>query len=804
MHVAAQHILRFLKALFLGGAVMFFASSCNSLKKVPQDESLLVANKAKVSGKGIVTKSDMLHMVVQEPNSRFFGARVKLSFYNWAKDDKDNWWNNRLRRIGEEPAIFDSGLIASSQERILSLANSKGYFSPTLTTEVRRKGKDKRKVAVSYELQLGEPYHLRDIRLHVNDDSLTDRFLHWNKETLLKSGMQYQVSVLDKERTRITEQLQNEGYWAFNKDFINYQIDSSVGGRQMDVDLYVRRLVSPFVDSLTGEPIRLSHKRYRIGDVYIQPQSRSQILEQTPVFDTILFENISRRKKRKGKSGAEYYILNQGKPIIRYKPIIQKTFLESGDYYALRNERKTYDNLSDLRVFQYTDISLREKPYDTSKSFYENNLLDCHIRMLQGSRFGFSVEGQITTTSGIQGIAVGMSFQNRNTFGGGEILSLRVRGVYELQATVDPEKNKTFLNTFEAKAEVSLEFPRFLVPGGMSWTSKHFRPSSIISLSYSYQQKRDYSRGIFNATFGYHWRDGYTDQTFNPLEASAVQMLQTSSGFQATLDEYRRTQNYRLLYQYSNHFILTPHYQFVFNNYKADEAKDFEHFALDLEVAGSLLYGITRAIYGKPSSSAAGYEIFGLPFSQYAKIEADYRHHFVFGKRTELVFRGAVGLGYSYGNSQALPYEKSMFIGGNSTLRAWPLYQLGPGIYALPEGKTDFERLGDVMLVFNLEQRFPIVSGLRGAVFLDLGNIWMVRPNEALPGGEFKFTEFYKQFAFGTGFGLRYDFKFFLIRVDVGIPLRDPSLLSTGENTWVIRHLRWRNLLFNFGIGYPF
>ncbi|MDE5762841.1 MAG: BamA/TamA family outer membrane protein, partial [Bacteroidales bacterium] len=323
---------------------------------------------------------------------------------------------------------------------------------------------------------------------------------------------------------------------------------------------------------------------------------------------------------------------------------------------------------------------------------------------------------------------MGVSFQNRNTFGGGEILSLRLRGVYELQATVDRDKNKTFLNTFEAKAEVSLEFPRFLVPGGMNWTSKHFRPSSIISLSYSYQQKRDYSRGIFNATFGYHWRDNYTDQTFNPLEASAVQMLNTSSSFQASLDEYRRTQNYRLLYQYSNHFILTPHYQFVFNNYKSDEVKDFEYFALDMEVAGSLLYGIAYAIHGKKDASSAGYQIFGLPFSQYAKIEADYRHHFVFGKRTELVFRGAVGVGYSYGNAEALPYEKSMFIGGNSTLRAWPLYQLGPGIYTLPEGKTDFERLGDVMLVFNLEQRFPIVSGLRGAVFFDLGNIWIVRP----------------------------------------------------------------------------
>lgn len=782
--------------------VPILACSCNSMKKVPQDQSLLVKNKTKVNGKGIVSQSDMLNMMAQEPNSRFFGTRLKLSLYNWSKDGKTNWWNNKLREIGEPPAIFDSSAVASSQERILSYAASKGYFHPTLVTEVRRKGKEKRKVEVHYSLTLGQAYHIRNIALHVLDDSLRNELSDWEKKSLLESGMQYQVGILDKERDRIAEELQNKGYWAFNKDFLTYTVDSSLNSHQMDIDLYVRKMNTNIPDSASGRNKTLSHKRYRIGDVYIQPLSRAQMSSNNPVFDTTVFENITRHEKRKGQSGPVYYILNQGKPIIKYKPVIQKTFIKSGDTYSALNVKKTYDNLSDLRAFQYNNISLTERTYDTNLSFYENNILDCHIQMLQGSRFGFSVEGQLTTSSGIQGIAANITFQNRNTFGGGEIFNLKVRGMYELQATIDNNKNKTFLNTFETKVEASLEFPRFLLPISLDRFSQYFRPTSILSASYSFQHKRDYSRGIFNATFGYHWKQGTMEHILNPVEASTIKMIKTSSQFQATLDGYLQSQNYRLYYQYTDHFILTPRYQFTLNDQKTGEIKDFNHLRLEVEAAGNLLYGIAYAIHGQKPDNA-GYEIFGLPFSQYIRAEADYRHHFVFGEKTELVFRSALGVGYSYGNASSMPYEKSMFIGGNSTIRAWPLYQLGPGSYRHPEDKNDFERLGDLMMVFNLEQRFPIISGLRGAVFLDLGNIWILRPNEAFPGGEFRIGKFYKDLALGTGFGLRYDFKFFLIRVDIGIPVRDPSLLESGD-TWVIKKLKWNDLLFNFGIGYPF
>lgn len=787
-----------LRACILACSPLLF-SACNNVAYLPENQSLLVKNKVKVSRGGEVSKMDMTNMLIQEPNSKILGARIRLGIYNGAKPDKHNWWNNKLRELGEPPVIFDSSTIVSSQERILMHAASKGYFYPELTSEVKRKGKQNRKVVVSYNLKLDEPYRLRQIDISVQDDSLRDEFANWAKRTLLKPGMQYMVSSLDAERTRIAERLQNMGYWAFSKDYISYSIDSALASKQMDVLLLVKKMNSNLTDSLTGDPILLSHKKYYIDNVYIFPQSRSR--ERDLAFDTVLFENATRREKRKGLASPVYRFINQGKPIIKYKPLLQKTFLRAGDRYSLQNVTQTYNNLGDLRVFQYNSISFSERPYDTALSYFENNKLDCNIHIIQGSRFGFSVEGQLTTSSGIQGIAAVIGFQNRNTFGGGEILNVKLRGLYEFQVTADQQKNKTFLNTFELKAEASLEFPRFLLPISLDHFSQYFRPSSIIAISYSYQMKRDYSRGTFNATFGYRWRQNMGEHVFNPIEISTIQMGHLSERFEKVLQEYRDKKNYRLYYQYSDHFILTPRYRFLYNDQRQGEIRDFNRLKIEVEVAGSLLYGIAYAINGK-QPQGAGYRLFNLPFSQYTRAEIDYSHHFTFGEKTSLVLRADLGVGYSYGNSKSMPYEKAFFAGGNNTLRAWPLYQLGPGGYAHPKGTPDFERLGDILMVFNIEQRFPIVGGLRGAVFLDAGNIWLFRANETYPKGVFS-SDFYKEFALGTGVGLRYDFKFFLIRMDVGVPLRDPALAGT-KDCWVIKDFKLKDLIFNFGIGYPF
>ncbi|MDE5735644.1 MAG: BamA/TamA family outer membrane protein, partial [Bacteroidales bacterium] len=278
-----------------------------------------------------------------------------------------------------------------------------------------------------------------------------------------------------------------------------------------------------------------------------------------------------------------------------------------------------------------------------------------------------------------------------------------------------------------------------------------------------------------------------------------VRMLRVSPWFQENLDALS-TSNLRLKYQYEDHFIFDWRYQLVYSDQKPGVTTDFNFFRFNAETAGNLLYGIAKAVGAKQNANGQ-YQVFGLPFSQYARMDMDYKHHFVFGKDAALVFRVLVGVGYSYLNAQSLPYEKSFYAGGSTTLRAWPLYQVGPGSYSNPNNYR-MERLGDMTLILNLEQRFPIIAGLKGAVFLDAGNIWLLKDNPEFEGGLFEFNKFYKDMTFGTGFGLRYDFNFFIVRVDMGIPLYSPA--EPAGRRWVVERLVGKDLVFNFGIGYPF
>ncbi|MEG1498592.1 MAG: BamA/TamA family outer membrane protein [Bacteroidales bacterium] len=737
-------------------------------------------------------------MIVQDPNTTFLGMRIKLGLYNLSKDSIHNWWNRRMRESGEAPVVFDSSTIDNSIDRITGYINNRGYFEPKICAQVQRRKRNSRKVVVNYYIQLNTPYTLKSIALQILDDSLSLPLKNWQSNTLLSPGNRYDVDFLNKERDRITLQLLNYGYWAFSREYIYFQIDSTLGSHQMDVLMFIKKVSSNEIDS-TGNPILLHHKPYYFDKIYFAPETRAQALVKNPHFDTLCYNDLSKKDRKRHLTAPNYYFLNQGKPIIKPRTLIQKTFLEEGALFNATNVSKSYDNISDLRIFGYSNINITEKAYDSTKSYYENNLLNCQVNMIQNPKFGFSVEAELTTSSGIQGFAANVSFQDRNLFGGGEVLNVRLRGAYEIQASIDENRNKSFLNTFEAKAEVSIDFPRFLAPISIERFSKYFRPKSTVTLGYSFQTKKDYSRGIFNASWGYSWKKNHWSHLFNPIEINTIQMINPSKTFLANLEALSQN-SLRLKYQYENHFILNLRYAFSYNDQGVKE-KGFNHLRIGVETAGNLLYAIAAATCMKKEANGQ-YEMFNLAFSQYVRLEADYKHHFIFAKNVVLVLRGMIGTGLSYGNSQTMPYEKSFYIGGSNTLRAWPIYRLGPGGYYNPS-KPDLERLGDLSLVLNIEQRFPIFAGLRGAIFIDAGNVWLLRRNPDFPKGEFRFKNFYKEIAIGTGVGLRYDFGFFLLRVDVGIPVRNPAV-APGKSHWVIGQTKWKDVLFNFGIGYPF
>lgn len=791
---------------------VWLLSSCSELRKLSPNESLLISNRVQIEstpGKRHKDKrlsdNNLEVLITQEPNSRFLGMRLKLALYNGAKDSARTAWGRRIRENGEPPVVFDSLSIAQSIDRMRRYLGDKGYFEPDFSVQVKRVGKQKRKIKVRYKATLNEPYRIRSIKTINRDDSVAAVLSAQNSKSLLAEGQIYDVETLDKERERLTGILRNEGYYAFNKEYIYYRIDSALQNHEMDVTLHLRRVQSSETDSL-GNHLYRPHKKYYIDEVYFLPRASLPNGQRSSVTDTVVYYEVSARG-RKRQQGKSYRVVvtekmqtRRHKPKVRPAVLVQKTFLSGGDLFSAYQVSRSYDNLSDLRIFGYTDIRIFEKPYDSALSYEENNRLECHIDMVEGKKYGLSTEAELTTSAGFMpGVAANLTFQNRNLFRGGEILNVRLRGMYELQSTLDNDRNRSFLNTFELKGEVSLDFPRLLAPLSWERRAKAFRTKSTVSLSYSYQDKVEYARGIFLATWGYSWRSGRIQQIFNPIEINTVQMLRVSQRFKDNLEALSKT-NLRLKYQYEDHFILDWRYQLIYNDRKSGETSGFNVVRFNVETAGNLLYGIAK-VAQVPQNELKQYQIFGLAFSQYARMDVDYKRHFVFGQDVDLVARVLLGAGYSYLNSMSLPYEKSFYAGGSTLLRAWPLYQVGPGSYANPNNYR-MERLGDMALVMNLEQRFPIFAGLKGAVFLDAGNVWLLKNNPEFEGGVFDLNKFYKDLYFGAGAGLRYDFKFFVVRVDMGIPLYSPAVED--NQRWVIKKLSGKDLVFNFGIGYPF
>jgi outer membrane protein assembly factor BamA len=762
------------------------------------DQSLLIRNDIKIKNPtDEITKTVVDSRIVQDPNTTFLGMRWKLSCYNAAKDSNNNWWNRNLRELGEPPVVFDSSTIDESLNRINRFLNDKGYFEPTVSATVKRMRYNKRKIEVSYLLILNKPYRINKTSLTVNDDSVSPYLKNFDKETLLKHGTIYDVDLFDSERDRIATQLQAEGFLYFGRNSVSFLVDSSLGNHSMNVNV----IVSPDeTKDSAGNTTSISHQKYYLRNISFLSENRR--FSRSNEYDTLFYDNRTKKEKKKGKPTEPYTFIYQGKQAINPAILVQKTFLSSGEKYSSDNVRKSYENLSDLHILGYSNITFTKARNDDAESDDTTNSenvkqADCQIILTQGSRYGLTADVEYTTSAGLQGPAVNLSFLDRNIFHGGEVFSFRLSTKYEFQVSNQSNSTRNVTNVFEIALNASIDFPRFLIPFGTDHAFKSFRPKSTVSVGYGFQMKQYYTRGIFNTAWGYSWRNNKMSHIFNPTEINTVKMFRKSEEFETFL----AGNTSRLRYQYEDHFVLNMNYTFVYNEQTQNNLHDFNYFRIRAETAGALLYLLSKAVHGKMNNDGQ-YVMLGLSFSQYIKAEAEYKHHFVFSKNSSLVFRTLIGAGYAYGNSKIMPYEKSFFAGGSSTLRAWTLYHVGPGSWSDPEYKN-MERLGDMTILLNLEGRFPIYSFLKGAVFVDAGNIWTLSKDTPYRGGNFS-KGFYKELAVNTGVGLRLDFNYFLIRVDLGIPMLDPWKQPKDRWVWKKGGMALNDLVINFGIGYPF
>jgi len=452
--------------------------------------------------------------------------------------------------------------------------------------------------------------------------------------------------------------------------------------------------------------------------------------------------------------------------------------------------------------FKYVDIKFRERQID-SDSTPERNYLDCTINMTRNPVHSYSVEAQGTNSGGDLGLGGYFVYQNKNLFKGGELFYVRLKGAVEAQkntiTTESGEVDRRFFNTFEAGIEANLYIPKFLAPVSQDLFSKYFRPKTTINLGYNMQNRIEYDRIITNVTFGYEWSESkYRAHMLFPVDINLIK-VNTTPEFDTELE--KESERYRN--QFTDHLILGLRYTYIYNNQEINRIRDFMYFRGNFEAAGNMLDLFVNA-GGQPANEEGFQTLFGIRYSQYIKTNFDYRYYFVLDKNHVVALRGFTGIAIPYGNSIDIPFEKGYFGGGANGLRAWALRYLGPGNYVKPEDKTnDIERVGDLMFEANLEYRFPVYNFFTGALFYDVGNIWLISENETFPGGKFEFKNFFNELAMDVGIGVRLDFNYFIFRVDFAQRLKDPALPI--NKRWVIGTSRhWFDPIINLGIGYPF
>lgn len=770
------------RALFIF-AVAATCGACSVNKYIPEGESLYkkvtidIIPNARVPGQKRV-RTELENRLAPKPDKSFLGTRPGVwLYYSTGADHKTKGIGKKLGR----PAVLLSDLSPENSAKMMEgYLNNTGYFRSHVTSEVITKNK---KSEIKYTVLLNPPFRLIKINRRVVDSlKLPDVAKGIYEESLLRPRQRFNLERLKAEQVRIEGVMENHGYYYFDDQHLIFEADSTVGKRKVELDLLLEK-------DVPARALRV----YKVKNINIIPNYDLNNDSLSTTADTIRVDGFN-------------YIDNQHN--FRPEIITNVINLRPDSTYRRINHEYTLSHLMGLRTFKFVNIKYSEDPHDSSAlnaSIYLTPLLRKSLRIqLQA----------VSKSNNFVGPGLEFTFTNRNFLRGAELFQLKFHSAYEVQIS---RQQSGALNSLESGAESSLSIPRFITPIYIPYRSAKYVPQTQFRIGYNLQQRLDYfSLASFNTAFGYLWRET-TVRTHElyPIDISLVRAGKTSVAFEDLLKASPALAN-----SFQNQFIIGSRYSFTLNTQiKEDiEAKydpteiSKSNFYLNgnVDLSGNILNALQR-IGGEKESGL----IMGVPYSQYFKVDADFRYYYDISKKSKLVTRLYAGVGYAYGNSTNLPYIKQYSSGGSNSIRAFPARSIGPGIYnvrldsAVRTATYFIDQRGDIKLEGNVEYRFDIIKVLKGAVFVDAGNIWLRKEDPQRPGSQFKKSSAVDELAVGAGFGLRVDFSFFVLRFDTAFPLRRPWL-AEGQR-WVLEDFQprdkdWRrdNLILNIAIGYPF
>lgn len=693
------------------------------------------------------------------------------------------FWQN----IGEKPSIYDSTLSIKSLEQIRLYMQTKGFYESVVTyTEKERR----HKMFVTYHIKAGTPIRLRDISFKIDDDTISKYVLKDTASSLIKTGGILDVNVLQDERTRISDALKQIGYYNFRKDYIEYTIDTLIGGHQADLVLEV--LPVTMENGKTSK-----HRRFYVSNINVYPNydATKELQDYDSYYDNM------RTYYSRGVGGSSPVTFYYQPDTFRIKPrtIAKEIFVKSGELYNQRSVNDTYKHLSAFNVYKMVEVNFDD--HTMSK-----DSLNCNIYLTPSKPQEFVYGIGATNSSGNIGASFTNSYRNKNIFNGAETFDLRYLMSFESQTSFNGEQNAFALNTQEYGLESRLYFPRMLAPRFLRMWTREKTPRTNISILLNYRRRPDYTRSMINLNLNYQFADNkYLSSTVTPVRLSSIKISNADQAFLDWLDKLFIKDSYQ------DHFILGSGYSIVFNNQSSGK-RSYHYVKFNLSWAGNMLTLASRLL-NREKNENGSYDapLMHTTYAQFVKTDIDYRHYLRTIGTNVLVFRAFAGVGIPYGNISFMPFTEQYFSGGANSLRAWQIRSVGPGSFDNADAagiNAKYPNMtSDMKLEANLEYRFKLFWVVEGAWFFDAGNIWSINKDDKREGGDFDVKRFYKEIAVGSGLGLRLDFDFFLFRADFGLKLRDPSLkdgerwLAKNDHSFIFRGSNWA---FCLGIGYPF
>lgn len=759
----------------LGLALAIMAIGCNVTRKIPEGERLLTGYKfdVKDSTAGKKDKKKITSLVEDlprpKPNASILGVRYKLWFYQNTKEPKKPGKGIRnffKYKLGEPPVYVSQVNIPRNSLLLQNKLENTGYYKAFVNADTVTKGK---MASVDFRINAGQQYTINEVFFPIDQTDLALTIRGTKEKTILRPGDPYVLDNILRERERIDKALKDSGYYYFNPNYLLARIDSTVAGNKVNIFMTIK-----------PETPYLARRKFYINDIYIYPNYSLEM-------DTV---KMAQRFRTRTEG---LYIVDPEKMFKKsmFRNLVQ---FQRKDHYNRAAHNASLNRMINIGTFKFVKNRFEEikaNPGDSQKLNVYYYLTPLPKKSLRGE---FTVK---TNSANFNGGQITGSWRNRNTFRGAELLTLSLIAGSEVQVS---GQNSGY-NIFRLGTEASLTWPR-IVPAVFKRriirADRAYIPRTRALVGVEFQNRqRLYTLLSGRAQYGFLWKKNvYQEHQLNPINITYVQSANIT-------DEYLQqiAANPVLARVTERQFIFGPSYNYLYTNTMEQARRGNVYFNGNLELSAP----VTGLLQGANAKTGDSMRIFNVRYSQYVRAEGDFRYYRRLGSSAinQLVGRLFIGAGLPYGNSTEMPFIKQFFSGGTNSIRAFRARSLGPGSYAAPPTATGFlpDLSGDIKLELNLEYRFKIFSVLRGALFADAGNVWLWNDNPNKPGGKFS-GQFLNQMAVGVGAGLRVDANIIVLRLDVGVPVRDPRL-PAGQR-FVLDQFGARTLVYNLAVGYPF